>query len=369
MIRAALVALTLCAAPAAAQEIADAAAALRRAEAALAAADGEGRLAALGAAAAAQEDALAVLRAELRRIAQRRADLAPRAADLSQRAATAALAIRRIDAAPPVGWFLHPDGPLAARRAALVARSAAPALRRRAETLGADLATLDMLEAERRAAADLARAAIDALRATHAEIAAQTAARRAAPPDPETAQALDAARALLSRAAATLADGVTALPPRPEGAAPDIPFDALRGLMPPPVAGRIAAPYGTSGAQGMTLETAPYALVRAPATATLRYAGPIGRFAQVAILEPEAGALILLAGLARIDRTVGDVVLMGEPIGAMGGPPPASAEFLIDASRGNGTLSRESLYMELRRGGAPTDPAPWFAFAQERTSG
>jgi septal ring factor EnvC (AmiA/AmiB activator) len=143
--------------------------------------------------------------------------------------------------------------------------------------------------------------------------------------------------------------------------------------MPPPATGAIQSGFGETGpserANGLVLSTPPYAVVRAPALSTLRYAGPVGRFAEVAILEPEPGTLIVLAGLGRIDRMVGETILAGEPIGAMDGPPPASEEFLIDVTLGNGTLSQESLYIELRRDGAPVDPAPWFAFPVERKSG
>jgi septal ring factor EnvC (AmiA/AmiB activator) len=66
---------------------------------------------------------------------------------------------------------------------------------------------------------------------------------------------------------------------------------------------------------------------------------------------------------------VGATLLAGEPIGALGGPPPAAEEFLIDASSGNASIPDKTLYIEIRRDGAPADPAGWFAFAEEDTSG
>jgi septal ring factor EnvC (AmiA/AmiB activator) len=51
----------------------------------------------------------------------------------------------------------------------------------------------------------------------------------------------------------------------------------------------------------------------------------------------------LLAGLARVDASVGQWVLAGEPAGVMG------AEAGINPQ----------LYVELRRSGQPVDPAPW----------
>ncbi len=338
-----------------------------------AASDDAKRLVTLGAAAAAQEQALAALRDELRRIARRRAELRPRRAAAAERAGALALALARMDRAPPVAWLAHPGGPLAASRAAMAMTEIAPALARDAAALRADIAALDALEAERRAAATLATDALAALNATRAEIARRNAARRAArPDDPALAERLGQARALLARSAATLTDALTALPPA-LAHAPARASQALSPPLPAPATGRVATAFGDATsdgpANGVTLSVAPYALVRAPALSTLRYAGPVGRFAQVAILEVETGMLIVLAGLGAIDRSVGETILAGEPIGAMVGPPPASDEFLMDAAQGDEALSSESLYIEIRRDGAPIDPASWFAFPAERKSG
>lgn len=381
MMRAAALAIALLAqglVPAHAQQATQDAAALLSAAAREfdAATQDDERLAALGAAAAAQEQALAALRDELRRIAQRRADLTPRSEEAAREAATLGLALARLHRTPPTGWFAHPGGPLAASRTGMAMAEIAPALAARADALRGAIVELDRLEAERGAASALSHDALAALRATRAEIAARSASRRAAAArsdSPEAAARLAEARDLLSRAAATLTDAVTALPPRPAEAAPELAIAELRGLLPPPAIGRIVMRFGAETpegpARGLTLSVAPYAVVRAPTLSTLRYSGPVGRFEQVAILEAEPGALIVLAGLGAIDRAVGETILPGEPIGAMSGPPPQGDEFLIDATRGNGTLSEETLYIEMRRDGAPVDPAPWFAFPAERKSG
>jgi septal ring factor EnvC (AmiA/AmiB activator) len=47
--------------------------------------------------------------------------------------------------------------------------------------------------------------------------------------------------------------------------------------------------------------------------------------------------------LGRSDAAVGQWVLAGEPVGAMGSPQDGKAQ----------------LYVELRRDGHPIDPAPW----------
>jgi len=78
------------------------------------------------------------------------------------------------------------------------------------------------------------------------------------------------------------------------------------------------------------------------------------------VLEPRDGVLIAFAGLGQVTRAPGEVLAAGEPLGAMGGPPPAADEFLIDATSPTGTIPQERLYIELREGGAPTNPARLF---------
>ncbi|MEM9852091.1 MAG: peptidase M23, partial [Pseudomonadota bacterium] len=58
---------------------------------------------------------------------------------------------------------------------------------------------------------------------------------------------------------------------------------------------------------------------------------------------------------------IGQVVDAGAPIGLLGGTPAGAQEFLIEASEGGGTISPETLYIEIRYDGEPVDPGPWFA--------
>jgi septal ring factor EnvC (AmiA/AmiB activator) len=342
---------------------------LRAAEAALSAAsDPRLRLAALGEAAAAQEAALAALRAELRALAPRRVE-AFAALEAERRAGfAAASALDRLARAPGGAFFAHPGGAVAAARAGMMLGDAAPALAQRAEAARLRLAGFARLEAERRVAAAAAAAALEALRGTRAEIAeviAARAAREGLPPALERAAQRDAAA--LAEAAGALAALLSAPAETQPGAVP-------AGL-PPPALGRLARGWGVSSAPGsrpgpaagVALATAPWALVRAPATATLRYAGQVGGLGLVAVLEPAPGVLIVLQGLSRIDRAAGETLVAGEPLGAMGGPPPASEEFLVEATAPGGAEAEQTLYIEVRQGGIPVDPTAMFEFADERT--
>ena len=127
-------------------------------------------------------------------------------------------------------------------------------------------------------------------------------------------------------------------------------------------------PWGRAG-QGLTIEAPAWAQVAAPWDGTVRYAGPLIDYGQVVVLEPEGGTLIVIAGLARVDRVVGETVLAGERLGDLGGPIPASADFLLEASKDRDEIGAEKLYIELRRNGAAVDPAPWFDLTSKGSGG
>jgi septal ring factor EnvC (AmiA/AmiB activator) len=366
--RAALALLLALAGPAAAETV-DLAERLRAAAAALAE-DGPDarRRAALDEAAAAQEAALAALRADLRAVATRRAALAATLAARDGAAFAALAALDRLGRAPPAAFLAHPAGPLAAARAASALAVAAPEVERAAATARAALDGLRGAEAAREAALAALRAAAGDLHATRAEIENLLDRRSGAPSDLAAAVEAVAGRGRAAADALEAAPGAAATAAEAAAA-----FAAAKGALPPPVEGRVAARFGAAGPRGartgLELAAPAWSLARAPWTSTLRYAGPIGDRGLVAILEPAPGALLLLGGLVRVDRGVGETIMTGEPVGAIGGPPPESAEFLVEASGGRET-PEENLYIELRIGGEPTDPEPWFAFpAQDPEQG
>jgi septal ring factor EnvC (AmiA/AmiB activator) len=125
----------------------------------------------------------------------------------------------------------------------------------------------------------------------------------------------------------------------------------------------VARDFAATGGLWIEVAAPAYALVRAPMLATLRHVGRLRGRGLTAVLEPRAGELIVLSGLGSVDRAPGEALAAGEPLGAMGGPPPAADEFLIDASAMTGTIPQETLYIEVRRAGAPVDPATWFPAA------
>jgi septal ring factor EnvC (AmiA/AmiB activator) len=79
------------------------------------------------------------------------------------------------------------------------------------------------------------------------------------------------------------------------------------------------------------------------------------------ILEPAAGTLLVLAGLEQVYGAVGQVIPAGTPVGLMGGEAAQSEEFIAENTENGGASRRETLYLELRQGNDPVDPAGWFA--------
>ncbi len=128
------------------------------------------------------------------------------------------------------------------------------------------------------------------------------------------------------------------------------PISGQRGKLPPPAVGRIIGRYGEVTSTGLTqkglmLETASAAQVVAPYEGNVVYAGQFRGYGELLIIEHGEGYHSLLAGLARIDCTIGQWVVAGEPVGVMG----------------NSEKRRPVLYVELRRNGQPINPLPWLA--------
>ena len=365
------------AAPAAAQEapeIARAKALLARASEALAEArSGQARLAALSKAVTAHEVALGAYRVGLRRLAGAEAAARRTLADDRARMERLTGALQSIGQAPRSALLASPAGPIAAARGASLMAEVMPLIDKRVAAYGLRLDELRRLRSEQDAARIEIRgtlAALQELRAT-----TLTAVRRRRDRDLPSREEMKAQAEEAARQARTIS-GLTATlkSAGEEDEKPLVSFSEARGLIALPVAGEMVAgfgdpdPWGRAG-QGLTIEAPAWAQVAAPWDGTVRYAGPLIDYGQVVVLEPEGGTLIVIAGLARVDRVVGETVLAGERLGDLGGPIPASADFLLEASKDRDEIGAEKLYIELRRNGAAVDPAPWFDLTSKGSGG
>lgn len=135
------------------------------------------------------------------------------------------------------------------------------------------------------------------------------------------------------------------------------PFAKARGLMTYPASGRLMRRFGEPdelgvASKGLTLETRDGAQVIAPFDGRVLFAGPFRGYGQILIIEHSDGYHSLLAGLDKVEGTVGQWLVAGEPVGTM----PGGQE-------------KPHLYLELRHDGQPINPLPWLATRDEKVSG
>ena len=151
----------------------------------------------------------------------------------------------------------------------------------------------------------------------------------------------------------------------PDRLKPAMPFEAAKGTLRLPVQGRRVKRFGDADAsggtvKGISLQTRPEARITAPADGWVVYAGEFRSYGQLLIINAGGGYHVLLAGMSRIDVSLGQFVLAGEPIAVMGN----------STTPGQGDdSSRPVLYVEFRKDGRPIDPDPWWAEASEKVQG
>ena len=334
---------------------------------------GRARLAALGKAVSAHEAALAAYREGLRTMATRESRIHRDMARDRENLENLVGALQSLSQAPRSALMAFPGGPVGAARGAGLMAEISPALGDRIQELRTRLDALRQLRASQDAARVDARAALATLQDLRTQTAEAIQRRRSRDLAPRAellaqAEAAEAQAKTIDDLAATLVGASLT----DSGAL--VSFSEARGLIPPPVRGAVVAefgdldPWGRNG-YGLTFSAPAYAQISAPWDGTVRYAGPLIDYGQVVVLEPEDGTLIVLAGLARVDRLVGETVLSGERLGDLGGPLPDSDEFLLEASTDRDEIRTEKLYMELRRGGEAIDPAAWFDLTEKGNGG
>ncbi len=311
------------------------------------------RIAALAQAVRAYEDGLAALRAGQRVAAQRQqaieSVLVARKAELSELLST----LMTIERAPRPATVLHPTGPLAGARAGMLLSELTPGLGQQVASLQAALQELSVMRAVQRGASAKLETGLAGMQEARQRLAKAVSDRGPLPApvaqDPVAMQRLLQSADTLDSFAAGLAEvpGASALP-----------ADALTAPLPWPARGLLLRSFWELDQSGIArpgwlVATAPGALVTAPTAATVRYVGPLLDFGAVVVLEPGAGALIILAGLGGTFVQAGEVVQAGAPLGLM--PEPTSPQADV-----NGVSADQTLYIEMRIGAQPVDPGDWF---------
>ena len=319
------------------------------------------RVRALTATVQAYEEGLAALRAGMRQAARQ------------ERVQTAVLNAREEDVARLLGalttmersptplLLLHPSGPLGTARSGMMIREITPELQAEADALRSELQKLALLRALQESASESlqegmrgaqeARTALSQAMADRTDLPMRfTADQERMAQLTQTAQSLDDFAACLKQIGPGIADATG--------------FEEQKGSLPLPVQavqlhGFEEADAAGIARPGLLLATRPGALVTAPWDGTIRYVGPLLDYGNVIILEPADDILLVLAGLGIVYGKPGGVVQAGDALGLMGGG--AGEEFLAESQVGGGAERSETLYMELRQGEHPVDPAEWFA--------
>ena len=318
--------------------------------------------------------------------AARRADLAARRLELGM----TLMALQRLAVRPPQALLVTPNDPNDVVRSGLLLRTAIPRMDGRAATIRAELADLAQLQedikalrnelagagsqlnAERRRMADLADQKAGLLQETRGALDDTTKRVDQLVRDAtdladllaklnERGRALRALDKARPRPKPTLA--LAAPRRRPPAPVAVTRISQARGNLIVPASGRIVLRFGErnefgSTAKGITFVTRPGAQVVAPYDGLVVFADWFRQYGLILIIEHGEGYHSLMAGLARVDATVGQWVLGGEPVGVTTGAPDQIKP-----------ETNSKLYVEFRRQGQPINPLPWLAVSKKKVRG
>ncbi|ESR25331.1 hypothetical protein N177_1848 [Lutibaculum baratangense AMV1] len=296
-------------------------------------------------------------------------------------------ALERIGRKPPPAMLVSPEDALKAVRSAMLLGAVLPDLRVETEALVSDLEELNRLKTEAAGERDRLVARTEELSSQREELASLMEAKRQSIAENEDQLAATRARI---RELAEKAEGVEDLIASVEEEitfdrgrtgredrtvtreearqalgnlgrlSPAVPFGQAVGLLPAPVSGPVVRRFGEADdygdiAQGLSIATRSAAQVVSPADGHVVFAGPFRTYGQLLIVDPGDGYHVLLAGMSSIGVEVGQFVLAGEPVGAMGELRLASAE------RTSIGRQQPTLYIEFRKDGRSIDPDPWWS--------
>ena len=133
---------------------------------------------------------------------------------------------------------------------------------------------------------------------------------------------------------------------------------AARGTFTMPARGVLVGSFDETtdlglSTKGIVIETRSGAQIIAPYDGRIAFAGRFREYGLLLIIDHGEGYHSLIAGMGRIDVTVGQGVLAGEPVGVMRSDADSSPR----------------LYVELRSDGQPINPLPWVAVETINVSG
>ncbi len=366
MIRLAFVFL-VCASMATAQSAGDAAVAAadrlaKAAESLNAATSASDRVSALTETVRAYEDGLVAMREGLRRAAIRETVVSAELAAKSDEVGRLLGVLQTMGRAPTPLLMLHPSGPVGTARSGMLIADVTPAIQEEVADLRLQLEEVATLRALQQNAAATLQQGLDGAQAARTALSQAVSERTDLPlrftEDPIQTALLLASTETLEAFSTGLIDAFITN---------DSPVDAAtqKGGLSLPVQGQILRRFDAADAAGIRrpgiiIAARPRALVTAPVAATVLFRGPLLDYGNVIILEPAADVLFVIAGLEEVYGEAGQVIPQGSPIGLLGGDVPNANGKLSQSGSNTGGTATQTLYLEVREGQSPVDPADWF---------
>ena len=362
-----VIAACLLAAPLAADPIEtanEAIAALKDAEVSLGSAEAsDDRVAALTETIQAYEVALAAAREGIREVTIRERSLSLELDSRREEISRLLGVLQTLERATTPLLLIHPTGALGTARGGMMLAEVTPNLQRQADQLGAQLEELSQLQITQEITQEEVSAGLRKLTDARLQLS-QAIVTRA--PLPKRFSDDRAGLQILANSVESLEEFATTIetlqPPLDSAV---ISFSDALGQIPLPVSGTIFRNYKDRDAlgierPGILVTTEPLALVTSPWNATVRFTGELLDYGNVIILEPENRYLLVLAGITNPYVSAGDIVEQNDPLGILNAAGIEFGENLVEFSTNAETLERETLYIEIREDGQPTDPADWF---------
>jgi len=290
--------------------------------------------------------------------------------------------LQRMGSNPPPAILVRPQDMAEAIRAATLLGSTVEALKSETDALRADLAQLaDLKLSIARQRDDLAQRQT-ALAAEKTRLAALIDARQQSLGEAEQALAAQRDRAAqLAGQAASLKDLIAKMESAgsadranaadiaakaaalrnadPARLKPAVAFADARGSLVLPVAGSVLRSFGDPDGfggveKGLSIGAPPGATVASPVDGSIVFAGPYRSYGQLLIINAGQGYYFVLAGMNRINVSVGQFVLAGEAVATMG---DGGARTAVAAAIG---ATQPVLYIELRKDETAVDSGPWW---------
>jgi len=312
----------------------------------------------------AYEEGLQALRQGLRRAAIREETLTRELQSRETEISELLGVLQNMSASPSPVLLLHPSGPVGTARSGMIMADVTPALTQKAQALRNQLEEVSILRALQQSAVDKLQDGLTGAQLARAALSQAISDRTDLPKrftaDPVKTGLLIASTETLEGFASGLSQIAV---DEVDGSLPGI--EHRKGALPLPVRGRILRRAGEPDAAGITrpgvvMVTRPHAMVSTPAAATIRYRGALLDYGNVIILEPEAGLLLVFAGLEQVYGEIGEVLPGGSPVGIMGGPALDAGTILSQTEDDITAQQSETLYIEVRESNTPVDPELWF---------